>query len=112
MYDGIDSVDVGKNMIYEYNLWNAMYYVIVTMLSCFFWANMFVSTLVDQYTKASEAEGVLVLEDHTRSDAMNRALLLARQQAARQKSWKEREPATSSSPRASRSAPTRGSGRS
>ena len=91
MYDGIDSVDVGKNMIYEYNLWNAMYYVIVTMLSCFFWANMFVSTLVDQYTKASEAEGVLVLEDHMRSDAMNRALLLARQQAARQKSWKERE---------------------
>ena len=45
----------------------------------------------NQYTKASEAEGVLVLEDHMRSDAMNRALLLARQQAARQKSWKERE---------------------
>ena len=61
MYNGIDTVDVGKNMIYGYNMWNSIYYVIVTMLSCFFWANMFVSTLVDQYTKASEAEGIFAL---------------------------------------------------
>jgi|TARA_B110000977_G_scaffold67519_2_gene91660 hypothetical protein len=60
MYTGIDSVAVGKNLVYDYNLWNCLYYVVVTMLSCFFWANMFVSTLVDQYTKASEKEGVLV----------------------------------------------------
>ena len=40
MYNGIDTVDVGKNMIYGYNMWNSIYYVIATMLSCFFWANM------------------------------------------------------------------------
>ena len=46
------------------------------MLACFFWANMFVSTLVDQYTKASENEGVTVLLEHM--GAMSKAIQLAR----------------------------------
>ena len=33
MYTGIDSVDVGKNLVYDYNLWNSLFYVIVTMLA-------------------------------------------------------------------------------
>jgi len=52
MYTGVDSVGIGKHPVYDNNLFNALYFVVVTMLSCFFWANMFVSTLVDQYTKA------------------------------------------------------------
>ena len=77
MYTGIDSVDVGKNLVYDYNLWNSLFYVIVTMLSCFFWANMFVSTLVDQYTKASEAEGVLAMNDVQQNAALQQALLFS-----------------------------------
>ena len=90
MYTGIDSVDVGKNLIYDHNLWNCLYYVIVTMLSCFFWANMFVSTLVDQYTKASEAEGIIALADHTQNAALTQALLLTKQQQNRRKHWVDR----------------------
>ena len=91
MYTGIDSVDVGKNLVYDYNLWNSLFYVIVTMLSCFFWANMFVSTLVDQYTKASEAEGVLAMNDVQQNAALQQALLLSKQQNARRKHWVDRE---------------------
>ena len=91
MYTGIDSVDVGKNLVYDYNLWNSLFYVIVTMLSCFFWANMFVSTLVDQYTKASEAEGVLAMNDVEQNAALQQALLLSKQQNARRKHWVDRE---------------------
>ena len=91
MYNGIDTVDIGKNMIYGYNMWNCIYYVVVTMLSCFFWANMFVSTLVDQYTKASEAEGILTLEDNLKSALVTKALLLEKQQEARGNHWAERE---------------------
>ena len=91
MYTGIDSVDVGKNLVYDHNLWNSLFYVIVTMLSCFFWANMFVSTLVDQYTKASEAEGVLAMNDVAQTAAMTQALLLTKQQNARRRHWVDRE---------------------
>ena len=91
MYNGIDTVDVGKNMIYGYNMWNSIYYVIVTMLSCFFWANMFVSTLVDQYTKASEAEGIFALEENLKSTLLTKALLLEKQQQQRLNHWAERK---------------------
>jgi hypothetical protein len=63
MYSGIDAVGQGKNLVYDHSLVNAIYFVVVTMLSCFFWANMFVSTLVDQYTKASENEGMIALSE-------------------------------------------------
>ena len=91
MYTGIDSVDVGKNLVYNNNLLNSLFYVIVTMLSCFFWANMFVSMLVDQYTKASEAEGVLAMNDVAQNTALTQALLLTKQQNARRKHWVDRE---------------------
>ena len=63
--------------------------MVVTMLSCFFWANMFVSTLVDQYTKASENEGLLALNAH-RSKSMHQAVLLSKQQALAATHWATR----------------------
>jgi hypothetical protein len=91
MYTGIDSVGIGKNLVYDNNLANGVFYVVLTMLSCFFWANMFVSMLVDQYTKASEAEGILTLNDVQRNENLKKALLLTKQQSARRKHWIDRD---------------------
>ena len=91
MYTGIDAVDVDKNLVYDENPWASAYFVIVTMLSCFFWANMFVSTLVDQYTKASDNEGVIAMANE-HSATLDKALLLAKQQALKDKHWAERKP--------------------
>ena len=91
MYTGIDAVDVDKNLVYDENPWASAYFVIVTMLSCFFWANMFVSTLVDQYTKASDNEGVIAMANE-HSATLDKALVLAKQQALKDKHWAERKP--------------------
>ena len=90
MYTGIDAVDVDKNPVYDENPWASAYFVLVTMLSCFFWANMFVSTLVDQYTKASENEGVIAMANE-HSATLDKALMLARTQAEKEKHWAERK---------------------
>lgn len=89
MFTGIDSVGQGKNLKYDHSLVNAIYFVVITMLSCFFWANMFVSTLVDQYTKASENEGVIALAE--KSGTMSKAILMSKQQAAAATHWASRK---------------------
>ena len=58
MWYGVDSVGEEKEPVYENKKVNAAFYVVVVIITFFFWLNLFVSALVDNFSQvASSIQG-------------------------------------------------------
>ena len=68
MFETMDVVGVDKQPVYDNAKWAAVYFLVSILFAMLLWSNLFVSTLVDNFTRVSnsEAKGSALITDEQR----------------------------------------------
>ena len=66
MYVAMDSVGVGEAPSRDNSGWAAAYFVLVVLIAMLFWANLFVSALVDNFNRMAASGGPTLVSDEQR----------------------------------------------
>ena len=66
MYAAMDSVGVDKAPIRDHSGWAVAYFILVVLVAMLFWANLFVSALVDNFNRMAARGGPMLVSDEQR----------------------------------------------